>query len=167
MLAGADQNTSPIPKSPGTYALIIELPNARAIQIGRLGRFHFPAGAYHYVGSALGPGGLAGRLNRHLRSASATVQDRKRHWHIDYLWPEASIEAILYTLQKESREHDWASIAGRLPGAAAPAARFGASDCRCESHLYHLPPPLDRAAFERSLEEHFPSEPLVLIPIGI
>jgi Uri superfamily endonuclease len=156
----------PIPKSPGTYALMIRLRSSQNIQIGRLGQFHFPSGTYLYIGSALGPGGLAGRLNRHLRSAKAgSGVEIKRHWHIDYLWPHARIEAILYTQQKGTREHEWASLAGQLPGAAVPALRFGASDCRCASHLFHLPPSLDWTAFERSLREHLPTDPLVSHPI--
>ena len=68
------------PRLPGSYALICQLEKAEAICIGRLGIFSFEPGHYIYVGSALGPGGLAGRLERHLD------KDRQvSHWHIDYL----------------------------------------------------------------------------------
>lgn len=37
------------------------------------------------------------------------------------------------------REHLWAEVAATLPGAQMPAPGFGSSDCRCVSHLVHLP----------------------------
>ena len=63
----------------GTYALVVGLDRSQDISIGRRGRFHFPAGFYIYVGSALGPGGVAARLAHHLRAGKCL------HWHIDYL----------------------------------------------------------------------------------
>ena len=73
---------NPPTHSPGTYALIIALDRARTLQVGRRGKFHFPAGFYFYAGSALGPGGLAGRLERHVRAA------KRLDWHVDYFWLE-------------------------------------------------------------------------------
>jgi len=32
----------------------------------------------------------------------------------------------------------WAATAARLPGASTPLTKFGASDCCCETHLYHF-----------------------------
>ena len=129
------------PKDPGTYGLIFSRPAAGWIQVGKLGRFEFPAGFYVYVGSALGPGGLAGRLGRHLS------QEKRTHWHVDYLSREVTLVEIWYAPGEEIREHDWAAAAGRLPGARIAAAGFGASDCRCPAHLFHF--------MERPVMVHF------------
>ena len=56
-----------LPTERGSYALHLRLARSRVLQIGRLGRFTFPAGEYIYVGSALGAGGLRSRVGRHLR----------------------------------------------------------------------------------------------------
>ena len=34
------------------------------------------------------------------------------------------------------REHRWAGILGSSPATTIPMERFGASDCRCRSHLF-------------------------------
>ena len=47
-----------------TYQLLIRLPAAAAVEVGKLGRFHFAAGCYCYTGSARR--GMAARLARHL-----------------------------------------------------------------------------------------------------
>lgn len=112
--------------------LVLHLSNEQAVVVGRLGSNVFPAGYYLYTGSALGPGGLAGRLGRHLRPAS------RPHWHIDYLRQHAGIEEIWLAASTERLEHEWATAISQLPGAAIPMPRFGASDCRCPAHLFHF-----------------------------
>lgn len=124
---------------PGTYALVLNLLHPVAdICIGRLGRFHFPAGWYVYVGSARGAGGLAARLAHHLRPLESL------HWHIDYLRAYASPVEIWYATGAQRRECAWARALLGFPGAFIPVPRFGASDCRCLTHLIHfaLPPDL-------------------------
>jgi len=117
----------------GTYALLIALDRSKEIVIGRLGRFRFPAGFYLYVGSALGPGGLAGRLVRHLRA------DKRLHWHVDYMLntKRTRIAEIWTVGGAARRECHWAHRAMRLPGASIVVPRFGASDCRCTAHLIY------------------------------
>ncbi len=61
------QEYNGIPSEPGTYVLILLLDQKEKLQIGKLGVWEFPQGSYAYVGSARGPGGLCGRLRRHLR----------------------------------------------------------------------------------------------------
>jgi len=116
-------------RSPGTYALIVTLDRSHFIRIGRRGRFHFPAGFYVYVGSALGPGGLAGRLKSHLR------KDKRLYWHIDYLLRHARVEQVWVAEGANRRECEWVRTMMAWPGASIVAPRFGASDCQCESHL--------------------------------
>ncbi len=123
---------NPLKHSPGTYALIIALDHAHTVQVGRRGTFHFPAGLYFYAGSAIGPGGLAGRLGRHLRAA------KQLHWHVDYVLQVARIVDVWTSEGTARRECEWARAAIQLPGAGIVVPRFGASDCRCAAHLVHL-----------------------------
>lgn len=116
----------------GTYALALRLAQGQWINVGRLGRFLFPSGFYLYVGSALGPGGLAARLGRHLR------REKRLHWHVDYLRVWANLPGAYYVESRERRECSWARLLLDLPGASLPAPGFGASDCRCPAHLVHL-----------------------------
>jgi len=119
------------PTGPGTYALLVALERSGETVVGRLGRFRFPAGFYLYVGSALGPGGLAGRLARHLRA------DKRFHWHVDYMLHArgARVAEVWTTSGAARRECDWARAAMQVAGASVVVPRFGASDCRCAAHL--------------------------------
>lgn len=130
-----------LPVKTGTYALILELGESRTLEIGRLGAFYFPAGFYVYLGSARGPGGLRGRLRRHLRG------DGKCHWHIDYLAALAVVRGyvvLVFELERAGfrpTECAWSQALIAAPTAAIPAPRFGASDCKsgCPAHLVHFP----------------------------
>ncbi len=135
-----------LPDSPGTYVLVLHLPRPIAIHVGRLGRFRFPAGWYAYAGSAHGPGGLAVRLNRHLRLP------KPLRWHIDYLREHAPPVEIWYTVGDGKRECIWAQALAGLAGAHIPAPRFGASDCRCPAHLVHFATTPHPTAFARVVE---------------
>lgn len=121
------------PAAPGTYALVLALDRPRRIVIGRLGVFDFPAGWYVYAGSALGPGGLAARVARHLR------REKRLHWHIDYLLRHARVVEVWIRAGPERCECAWARAAAALPGATIAVPRFGASDCRCAGHLVYCP----------------------------
>ena len=159
MFTSAEWTNPPIPKHVGTYALILRLPSPASIRIGKLGEFDFPAGYYLYVGSAFGPGGLAGRLNRHLAPATATGQGGPRlHWHIDYLRQRAGVEEIWCTKQDVPREHAWAALASQLSGATVPAPRFGASDCHCRSHLFYFERQPGSGEFRQLIRQHLPDD---------
>jgi len=101
--------------------------------VGRLGRFQFPAGRYLYCGSARGSGGIRARVGRHLRRSKAL------HWHIDYLLQKGTPVRVWYAVSAERLECAWARTVLRLPGALAPVAGFGSSDCACATHLAYLP----------------------------
>lgn len=113
-----------------SYQLIIELDRAQDIRVGRLGRFHFPAGRYVYTGSA--KRNLDQRIERHRRS------DKTLRWHIDYLLarPEARVVAVRRSHQDECRLNQ--KTRGTIP-----ARGFGASDCHagCGAHLRYLGAP--------------------------
>ncbi len=125
--------------------MILHLAHPTAITVGRLGRFDFGPGWYVYAGSARGPGGLAARLSRHLRLS------KPLRWHVDYLRLYARPVAVWYAVGDERRECAWADALLRMSGALNPAPRFGASDCRCPTHLAHFPTPPDLAAFTRAV----------------
>jgi Uri superfamily endonuclease len=117
-------------KTRGTYVLVLYLPRAQTIRVGKLGAFKFPRGYYIYIGSALN--GLAQRVARHLRP------DKKRFWHIDYLLAHVQVKQV-WTHQGDDRlECLWARAALALPRARVIAPRFGASDCDCSTHLVYF-----------------------------
>jgi Uri superfamily endonuclease len=135
------------PAEPGSYVLILHLAQATLITVGRLGAFEFPAGWYAYAGSALGPGGLASRLAYHQRI------EKSHHWHIDYLLDQAEIVEIWWAVEDKRKECVWASALRAIPGARVPVPNFGASDCRCLSHLVYLQQRPAFAHFSRALSD--------------
>lgn len=150
LLLEADPATAPIRLfSPldalGTYALILQSAGNQRVPVGRVGRLDLPHGAYAYVGSALGPGGLHARIARHLDPT------RPIHWHIDYLKPATRVVEVWYVVDPVRREHAWASAFGSLSKVSIPLRGFGSSDCNCPAHLFCFPtkPPL--ASFKRAL----------------
>ncbi|MFC2020901.1 DUF123 domain-containing protein [Chloroflexota bacterium] len=112
-------------RSKGSYVLLIRIPEEQTITIGGLDTIRFPAGDYAYVGSALN--GLKSRLNRHLR------KDKKLHWHIDYLRQRATICNIIIC---ETEDRVECTIAQALSRQFDFISGFGASDCKCPSHLF-------------------------------
>ncbi|MBW2289032.1 MAG: GIY-YIG nuclease family protein [Deltaproteobacteria bacterium] len=139
-----------MPSVPGTYALLLELPAVSSLRVGRLGPMTFEAPVYLYSGSAFGPGGLAARLTHHLRTSP------KPHWHIDYLRSIASVSRVWTTADPRRLECAWSAAARSLRG-AREVAGFGASDCRCTSHLVELPRIPRCSTFRRHLHGLVPS----------
>ena len=114
----------------GTYVLIIENHADTEIEIGKLGPITFKKGFYAYVGSALA--GLEQRIRRHLRDVG---NNKKLHWHIDYLLasPAAGIQEVIYA---ETEERTECEIAAHMNHHLESVARFGCTDCSCSSHLF-------------------------------
>lgn len=115
---------------PGTYVLVLRSTSRRSVEIGRLGVLHLEPGYYAYVGSALGPGGLRARLGRHVRGPGRV------HWHIDYLRALVDPVEAWYCGGPKRREHRWSGALQASFRAVVPLSGFGASDCRCDSHLF-------------------------------
>jgi len=112
---------------PGVYQLVIRLRRPAVITVGALGCFRFPAGWYVYSGSA--KNGLVQRIRRHLR------QDKRKHWHIDYLLAATDrVEAFVLPGSAVSE----CELHGQLQGCQVLVPGFGASDCDCESHLAYI-----------------------------
>lgn len=112
----------------GSYCLIINLNKEKTIKIGKkLGRLNFKQGYYVYVGSAMNS--LFGRIERHL-------SDEKRlHWHIDYLLKNSEITDVIYN---ESTRKIECNLSKYLSTKSKGIKDFGCSDCNCESHLYYF-----------------------------
>jgi Uri superfamily endonuclease len=122
-----------IPGVKGYYILVIEVCRKTVISVRSGKRFMFEPGFYFYIGSAHGPGGLRGRLLRHLR------REKKRFWHIDYLLSSNNtcIKGF-YILPTNTKTPDYESIISRkLLGIFKPIHGFGCSDKQKDiSHLY-------------------------------
>ena len=109
----------------GSYILLIKLPEEKIINIGSRQSVRFNRGYYAYVGSAMG--GFKVRLGRHLK------ENKKPHWHIDYLLQKASITSIILC---ETTQKIECTIAQALKCHFDSVPSFGASDCHCTSHLF-------------------------------
>ena len=121
--------------APISYQLLIDVPMAIQLEVGRLGRIEFPAGRYVYTGSARRA--LEARIARHLRL------DKPRRWHIDWLTtaPGVTVRVHLRSTRSECELNQ------ATPGTILVGG-FGASDCRAGwgAHLKRVP---DRGRFAR------------------
>jgi len=135
-----------IPKEPGTYVLVLRSDKTETLNVGRLGEVLIRPGFYLYVGSAFGPGGLRARLSRHWQGSP------KMHWHIDYLRRYTEPEAVWFEQHRSRQEHRWVVTLSRGRNIEAALPKFGASDCRCTTHLFFSGQPPSSAAFRRRLK---------------
>jgi Uri superfamily endonuclease len=131
MIAGIiTPRTAEYPMEKGIYCLLLENDPAE-VAVGSRGSLRFRRGWHLYVGSALGPGGLA-RVERHHRLHRN--RDRSPRWHIDYLLlsPAFRFRSVVSSGTAEDLECRLAESLGPpfVPG-------FGCSDCTCPSHLFH------------------------------
>jgi len=144
---------------PGTYALVLFAPREACVQVGKLGELRVRRGTFVYVGSAFGPGGVAARVRHHVCSRAAP------RWHLDWLRDHLRPREVWLTHDGAHREHEWARIFQDLPGASAPLAGFGASDCRCPAHLFRFASPPSAAMFRRRLGRTIPGHaPVRIVP---
>ena len=119
-----------IEPKPGTYALVLSCRTNARIQVGRLGTMQLQCGYYVYLGSALGPGGLRARIAHHQKLAA------RPHWHLDYLRAHTRLHSVWLSYGGIRHEHEWARAMLKVKDATIPLPGYGASDCRCPSHLY-------------------------------
>jgi len=126
----------------GYYAVVLALDSKRKIEVGSLGRINFPRGHYVYIGSARGI--LTKRIKRHL------VNRKRLHWHIDYLRRYARVVHVFPIRASISRECELAGAISRISDWQITG--FGASDCRCSSHLFGFKEnPIQKRAFINSI----------------
>jgi Uri superfamily endonuclease len=124
---------------------VLESVSKSRVRIGALGWLRLRPGFYIYVGSGFGPGGVRARVRRHLRASGQT------HWHVDHLRPYCRPVELWYSLDTIPREHLWAATLADVRESSIPLRRFGASDCRCHSHLFLFPRRPMLASFRRRL----------------
>ena len=112
----------------GIYCLVICLKRKKTINIGKkLGKTTFNKGYYVYVGSAMNS--LNSRIKRHLSD------EKKLHWHIDYLLKESEVADVIYAETTKKLECDLSNCLSRQTFGIPD---FGCSDCNCKSHLYYF-----------------------------
>lgn len=127
----------------GNYIVVLYMDTERTIAVGSKGDVYFPAGYYLYVGSA--KHNLTKRLERHKRKR------KKFHWHVDYLREAANFHAALAIRSTAALEHTIAAAIGRIADWRVDG--FGASDCRCDTHLFGMAnDPLHHPAFIQVLQ---------------
>ncbi|MBP1910822.1 GIY-YIG nuclease family protein [Thermococcus stetteri] len=110
----------------GSYFLVIFLKADKVIQT-KAREFPLRAGYYVYVGSAMNS--LEKRVERHFR------EDKRLHWHIDYLLKEARLLRA-YLIPSEERLEEKLSIEVLKFG--EPVEGFGAGDVRVSTNLYRF-----------------------------
>jgi endonuclease-3 len=110
----------------GIYILEITLDKDTTINFGKRYTAHFFAGYYYYIGSALN--NIDARLIRHLSD------NKKIHWHIDFLLKYGRIKNIWI---KETNEQEECTVAQKIAKQMESIPNFGSSDCRCHSHLFY------------------------------
>ena len=115
----------------GIYLLQIEI-NGQELEVGSLGKIEFD-GTYVYVGSAQGSGGIK-RVKRHLRLGEDG--NSGGHWHIDSLIKAGSIEKVWWLRTDENLECELARKLSRK--LETGPSNFGATDCNCNTHLFHI-----------------------------
>jgi sugar fermentation stimulation protein A len=127
----------------GLYILVMRLKSGQKIRVGKFPETYFRAGLYLYVGRA--KQGLQRRLDRHMRKR------KKLFWHIDYLLQKSTIAEIWIKYDSFDECQTAGKIKGLLKYSAFPQRSFGASDCRCPSHLLYLPEADDLESLRKTL----------------
>ena len=74
---------------------------------------------------------LIPRIKRHLS------QEKKLHWHIDYLLKNKNteIEEVLFNISNNKIE---CKLAKKISEKGMEIPKFGCSDCECNSHLIYF-----------------------------
>ena len=117
----------------GTYIVVLKSDQGKTIQIGKLAQLEIKKGYYVYVGSAMGPGGVAARLKHHSKIS------KRPHWHLDYLRAETEFYEAYALHSSERKECEWAALMLGNKEASEPMKGFGSSDCQCNTHLFYFP----------------------------
>mgnify|MGYP006271532663 FL=1 len=141
--------------APGTYALLLRASASCSVAVGAAGTMDVQPGAYVYVGSALGPGGVRARVERHART------EKTAHWHVDYVRAVTTLDGAWVAYRSRRLECAWAAAIRSMPSVSIPLHGVGASDCGCPAHLLRFPTDPDREAVARRLEASVPDAPVV------
>ena len=112
--------------------MVLKSAQAKTIQIGKLAQLNVQKGYYVYIGSAMGPGGVAARLNHHSKIS------KKPHWHLDYLRAETEFHQAYALCSPQRKECQWAALIAGSEEVSEPMKGFGSSDCKCNTHLFYF-----------------------------
>ncbi|MFX1392912.1 MAG: DUF123 domain-containing protein [Promethearchaeota archaeon] len=121
----------------GSYILVIFLNFDTHIKIGKLANVFFKKGYYYYVGSAMGnssSSSLENRIKRHLRFP----EQKKNHWHIDYLLENNEAKIIKIWLIPNKKKLECVLAKELIEVSGVYIKNFGSSDCNCKSHLIYF-----------------------------
>jgi sugar fermentation stimulation protein A len=110
----------------GCYLILLHNVDDQEITVGKLGAIKFSSGFYVYVGSARQH--LEARINRHRRLR------KNHHWHTDYLRNQTQFIQAFPIRTADDLECNVAQSLSLLCDRSI--ARFGCSDCSCDSHLF-------------------------------
>ncbi len=113
----------------GVYLLLIQVNMDIQVDVGALGTVNFEKGLYVYVGSA--QNSLEKRIARHFS------RGKRKFWHIDYLLDNPAVK-ISKVFVKEVARQEECKIAKEIGKTSVPVNGFGASDCKCKSHLFKV-----------------------------
>jgi Uri superfamily endonuclease len=113
----------------GAYILELWLDYDKQITIGKLGVINFKKGRYFYVGSS--------QNNVEKRIAYHMKDDKKIHWHIDYLTTSKDFIKIQAKIFESCKKEKECEISADLGKKYFSIDGFGCSDCRCKSHLFY------------------------------
>ncbi|MFX0008144.1 MAG: DUF123 domain-containing protein [Candidatus Hermodarchaeota archaeon] len=121
----------------GSYILVIYIENDFQIEVGAVGFILFSKGFYIYIGSAMGEYGsstLVNRVKRHFLSKN----EKKIHWHIDYLL--ADLHSIIIKTYLIPSKYPLECIIAKEFSEICDYSinNFGSSDCECASHLFYF-----------------------------
>ncbi len=121
----------------GAYLLVLRLEKPQTLKVGSLGELSFKPGYYVYVGSAMGAGGVEGRVRRHLKFTSRT--NGKPKWHVDYLLRGSFKPIEVFIISSEERIECKVSLLVEI-SAKYTFPGFGSSDCLggCRGHLHYF-----------------------------
>ena len=94
------------------------------------------------MGSSGSSSSLENRIKRHLRFPD----QKKRHWHIDYLLESKGADIIKFYLIPNKTRLECALANELINLSGNYIKNFGCSDCNCESHLIYF----------KDISKHFP-----------
>ena len=121
----------------GSYILVVYIERDIQIHVGALGFIIFKKGFYFYIGSAMGEYGSSTLLNR-VKRYFLSKNEKKIHWHIDYLLADLHT-IIIKTYLIPSKYPLECIIAREFSEICDKSIRnFGSSDCKCISHLFYF-----------------------------
>lgn len=126
-------DASGLPSGPGSYLLFVHLASRLTPDISKFAGRALEPGWFLYAGSARGPGGIAARAGRHLRT------DKVLRWHIDHLTDAA--QQVWAAPVLERSECEIARLLSAERCFTVPIVGFGSSDCpTCRAHLMAFSP---------------------------